>query len=141
MANNPKIRSAYDGTRVQVSAKNFDPSQTIQDQKDSCDINLILQKYNRTGVIEHVKEIDGQFGDYTGMDYQDMMNQVARADQVFMTLPSAERAKFNHSTAEWLDHIQNPDNIEDMRDGSIDNAPSLDGQPDIKEPETPVEGG
>lgn len=132
MANSPKIRSAYDGTRVQVSVAKYDASQTVQDQKDSCDINLILKKYNKTGVIEHANAVEGRYGDFTGMDYQTMLNQVKSAESAFQTLPALERKKFNNDVSEWLDHIQNPDNIADMKDGKIDNEITLDGKPDLQ---------
>jgi phage internal scaffolding protein len=138
MATKQKIRSAYDGSRVPVTTDTGKSDLVQQHQKEQCDINAILKKYNKTGVIQHVKEHEGKFGDFTGMDYQQMMQQCRSAEEVFMSLPAQERKKFNNDVAEYLDHIQNPDNWEDMKDGSIDNKPSLDGEADLQS-DAPIE--
>ena len=120
------IRSAYDGTRVQVKSDNTEPSLTIQEQKDQTDINKILAKYAKTGVIEHVSKYEGQYGDVTGLDYLTMQNQIASVNSMFMDLPAKTRAKFDNDPAKFLDYAGQDYAIDDMSDGSIDNIDGIE---------------
>ena len=48
-----------------------DPSRTDQSHKDTCDINRILDKAKRTGVVSHINKHGQQYGDFTDFDYKD----------------------------------------------------------------------
>ena len=138
MANTIKIRSAYDGTRVQVKSDNNEPSLTVQEQKDQTDINKILAKYAKTGVIEHVGKYEGQYGDVSGLDYQTMQNQIAGVNSMFAELPAKERAKFDNDPAKFLDYVSQDNAVSDMSDGSIDNidnAPEVSSEAVVDAPE------
>lgn len=119
-----KIRSAYDGTRVQVKSDNLEPSLTIQEQKKQTDINHILAKYTKTGVIDHISKYDQTYGDVTGLDYLQMQKQITEVNNMFMDLPSSERKKFDNDPSKFLDYLSQENAIVDMQDGSIDNIDS-----------------
>ena len=38
-------------------------SRTRQEFKEECDINNIMRKYKQSGLVEHVKEYGGRYGD------------------------------------------------------------------------------
>lgn len=97
--------------------------------KDECDINTIMSKYAKTGLIEHVQRVQGSYGDFTSVqDYQLSLNQVIEAQEAFDHLPAKIRARFNNDPSHLMAFIQNADNY--------DEAVKL-GLVEPKEPKTP----
>lgn len=83
---------------------------TEQHHKDACDINNIIKKYDVSGVITHVSNIEAKFGDLTGMDFKTMSDQVANAQNMFNSLPAEIRNEFKNDPSQLLTFMENPDN-------------------------------
>lgn len=128
------IRSAYDGSRVQVAVKNTKKSLTIQEQAKLCDIHHILARYVKTGVLDHVSKYEATYGDVTGADYQTMQNQIAAVNSMFMALPAKERAKFDNNPAEFLDYVASEEGKQDIKDGKIDNPDAAEAASENVDP-------
>lgn len=98
----------------QVSICFSEPSMTQQHFKDECDINQIMAKYQKTGVLfDPLTQSHRQplFDDFSELgDFLDHQNAVIEAESRFMGLPSSLRARFNNSPAELLQWLQNPEN-------------------------------
>lgn len=93
----------------------FDPSEdrTQQHFKAECNINNILLKYQKTGIIE-VPDKDPIYGDFSNLpDYQDMQNAIIRANEAFMALPSNLRKRFDNNPAEFIKFVENAENREE----------------------------
>lgn len=78
-------------------------SLTQQHFKDELDINNIVAKYNKTGVISAVARTREIYGDFT--EYQDVVenfDKIARAEQMFEQLPATIRNEFNNSPQKLL---------------------------------------
>lgn len=75
----------------------------IQSHKDSCDINLILQRY-ANGDIDALNKRQGLFMDVTEFPktYAEMLNIVINGEKEFESLPIDVKAKFNHSFSEFV---------------------------------------
>lgn len=85
-------------------------SVAVQYAKDECDINKIMAKWQRDGVIEHVKEHGGSYGDFTvDFDYHEALNRVIEANDMFMALPSSVRAQFDNDPGNFLQAVSDPD--------------------------------
>lgn len=80
--------------------------QYIQSHKDSTDINLILQRFAK-GDVSVLSRRQGMYGDFTQVptNYADMLNKLNRAEEYFNSLPVEERAKFNHSFAQYISSL------------------------------------
>ena len=91
-------------------------SLTHQSMKDECDMNRIMLKWQKTGVIDHAKTFEGQYADFTHVtgDYQEHMNAVIQANEMFGTLPSTVRKRFNNDPGEFLEFVGDPSNAEEM---------------------------
>lgn len=84
---------------------------------DECDISSIMARFDKTGLIEHVNKFQGDYGDFTdAQTYQDSLNQVIEAEEMFMSLPAQVRAKFENDPGQFLDFVANPDNLSEMVD-------------------------
>ena len=90
---------------------------TMQEFKDECDINTIMHKYTRDGLVDHVREHEGKYGDFTAVvDYHTAMNITVEAREMFMTLPADLRSEFDNDPGKFLDFANDPENEEKMRE-------------------------
>lgn len=123
-----EIRKPYD--KVPRVAVVFDPDEGVTQQsfKDECDVNNILKKFERTGMLEHAARFSGEYGDFiTADDYHGYMNKVVEAQQMFEQLPAAWRKRFGNDPASFLEFMDNPENEAEMRElGMLPAEPAAD---------------
>lgn len=86
---------------------------TEQHFKDTCDVNKIIRKYDKTGLINHVNEVEAKYGDMTGLDYKAAMDLVVKIGQEFEQFPSHIRNRFRNSPEKYLEFMENPENREE----------------------------
>lgn len=90
---------------------------TKQQFKDECDINVIMKRYQNTGVLENVRDArNARFADVTSYDFQNAMDILADARTAFEELPASIRDRFNNDPAELLDFVHDKDNQEEAAD-------------------------
>ena len=68
---------------------------TKQEFKDTCDVNKIIDKYRKRGVVDHFAKHSLRYGDFTGPDFQESQNLVADAWTIFEELPGHIRQQFD----------------------------------------------
>lgn len=92
-------------------------SLTKQSFKDECDINNVMKRFERTGVLEHVNKYQPQWGDYTNTpsSYQEALHQVAAANEMFLSLPARLRAKFDNDPGAYIAFVEDPANADELR--------------------------
>lgn len=91
--------------------ENGDPIyKTEQAHKDQCDINKIIRKYDRDGIITHIQKFEGQFGDMTGLDFRLAYEKIFNAKDLFNKLPSKIRKRFMNNPEELLKFMEDPNN-------------------------------
>lgn len=110
-------RSAYnydmDLASDKAGLKCDDPSLTQQQFKEDSDINTIVDRFMKSGVLPTPVNMP-QYVDYEGIfDFQSAMNVVRQADESFMRLDAKIRARFNNSPQEFLEFFGNPDNVDE----------------------------
>jgi len=90
---------------------NTDPSMAIQSEKDSCDINLIVQKYKRTGLMSNLRTDEPRYGDFSNaVDYHDAIFRAQQAEDSFMLLPAHVRARFSNDPGKLIDFLADENN-------------------------------
>lgn len=100
-----------------VSKEFMKPTLTKQSFRDECDVNNVLRKYAKTGVMEHLNRYQGDYGDYSGVvDYQSCVQQVQRANDMFQSLPSKVRSKFANDPGKFLEFALDESNRDAMRE-------------------------
>jgi phage internal scaffolding protein len=108
-----QIRTSYTKKpRVGISFPG--PDRTKQSFKDECDVNRIMARYLATGQLPNMAEIEPQYLDVTGLDYQEHQNFIAGANSLFHELPSKIRARFSNSPGEFLDFCSQEKNRPEM---------------------------
>jgi phage internal scaffolding protein len=127
------FKTPYSGSRYRVSLE-CGPGLAQQHFKDECDVNRILSKYQKTGLIDHVNHFQGDYADLSAVpDFQESLNAVLDAQAAFDTLPSTIRKQFDNDPAAFLDFVHNPDNRDEMVKMGLAKAPAP-----IDEPVAPV---
>lgn len=111
------LRTPYNYDTNQVSdetgLKCEDPSLTQQQFKEEADINTIVDRFMKSGVMPTPVNMP-QYVDYEGVfDFQSAMNVVRQADENFMRLDAKVRARFNNSPQEFLEFFADPANAEE----------------------------
>lgn len=131
-----KFKTPYDGQRYRVSISFLDENgeqaqgRTHQEFKDECDVNLIIPKYDRTGLLTHLNEAVAQYGDYSEVnEFQESMNLVITATENFMQIPSNIRQMFNNDPGQFFEFATDPKNNEKMIELGLAERP-------INEPKT-----
>lgn len=121
------IRNKF-SPRVAVIAMSADDGRTQQHFGDKVDINKILAKYRKTGVIEHVQRAQERYGDFTELtEFAIHADKVAKANQAFEMLPAELRNKFNNSVPGFFEFIGNPANKDECIKWGLFNKPAESG--------------
>lgn len=125
--------------RVSIDFKDS-PSMTKQEFKRECDINNIMARYLKTGIIDHVNKFQGDYADLgTPCDFQTAQNILIEAEDAFASLPSKIRKRFDNNPGEFLAFVQDPGNEQEMRElGLLKPEPP---KPPEKAPEPPKAKG
>lgn len=135
-----EIRSRY-SKRHPVQLNTGSESYVQQQFKDDCDIHVIVNKF-RQGLPVHVMEQPPLFGDFSDVkDFQEAQNLIASTSQFFESLPSDLRARFGNNPAQFLEFVNNPDNIEEAISlGILQKAPeSIEVSPVEQKPSVDVQ--
>lgn len=111
------LRSAFNYDTNQASdeagLRCEDPSLTQQQFKEEADINTIVDRFMKSGVLPS-PSVMPQYVDFEGVfDYQTAMNVIRAADENFMRLDAKIRARFNNSPQQFLEFFANPENTEE----------------------------
>ena len=110
----------------------------------------ILHKYEKTGILEHTASHGGTYLDYPDQaDFHAAMNTIAKAEEMFLTVPAEIRKKFGNDPAEFCDFMQNPENRDKIEKMGFDASyfgpkpeqeiPPVGGA--AEEPAATLEGG
>lgn len=131
------------GQRKAVKQHVGEASLTQQHLAEETDINYILAKYQKTGVITHVAKFAGQYGDFSGVpDYKTGLEMVMAADDMFMSLPSSIRDRFGNDPAQFIAFATDEKNHDEMIKMGLAPRPAEPPKPQlvqVVEPdETPV---
>ncbi len=109
-----KFKTAYGPKEPVRTSMEGQQTRTHQSGKDECDINKIMAKYVRTGVLDHQKEYGENYGFATSLDLLEAMTIVTKANEMFDDLPAEVRIKFNQDAGEFLDFTQDPENSAEL---------------------------
>lgn len=139
-----KARDEYFSDFVQLDELELDTSDCFVQQHEAadCDINNIMARYERDGVLSHVQQYEGQYGDFTDVvSYQQALNIVMDAEECFMSLPANIRKKFDNDAGAFLDFAANPENRDELaKMGLIPPSASV-SVPEANEPSGEAEAG
>nr|DAI39153.1 MAG TPA: Scaffold protein [Microviridae sp.] len=117
--------------------KNDEPSMTQQQFKDEADINNIMARYQKTGVlVDPLTQTTRKpmFDDFSELgDFREHQQAVIEAQDMFMQLPSQLRARFANDPAELLQWLSDPANKDEaMELGLMTKPPEMTPEMPLK---------
>lgn len=98
----------------------FEPSLTRQEFAEECDINSIMEKYEKGGAISHVNRHEPVYLDttlYPGL--QASMDLFRQAATEFNALPAKVRREFDNDPQKFVDFASDPENLPRMREWGL----------------------
>lgn len=103
-----------------------DDGRTKQSHKAECDINTIVAFYMRTGVFNHGTSKQPQWGDFgDGTTFHEAQQAVVEAKEAFSSLPSAVRDRFKNDPGQFLDFVNDPENLDEAIElGLVEKPPA-----------------
>lgn len=106
------VRSAY-SKKTPITISKWGEGRTKQSHKDETDINAIMKRFEKTGMVDFITTHEPKYGEITALDFRESMQNVAQANEMFADLPAKVRDRFENDPAELLEFLDNPANREE----------------------------
>jgi len=91
------------------------PSRTKQSFRAESDINNIMRRFEKTGILPDLIKSDPKYGDFsTAPSYQESLHLVMKAHAQFESLSSKIRDRFNNDPERFLNFASDPSNTDEM---------------------------
>ncbi len=115
----PGLHSAFHKhERVQVRFPL--PSLAKQSFKDECDINTIMARFEKTGLLDHTSKYRGRYEDVsTAVELHEALETCKNADDAFSTLPASIRKRFKNDPEEFLGWVLDPENATEVAEAGL----------------------
>ena len=127
-SNGEPVRNVYVEKEQSYGQDFSEGGRTRQEFADECDINVLLARYEKTGVLNHYASVEPVYMDLSEVpDLQESLLVMREAERAFMTLPAIVRREFDNDAVKFLQYAQNPENIEQIREWKL--APPLPQDP------------
>lgn len=106
-----------------------EPTRAQQHHKDECDINVILERFGKTGQMP-VNTISGTYGDFSGVhDYHTALNAIIASEHEFAALPAKIRLRFANDPANLIQFLENPENKSEAQELGLISSTSSYSEP------------
>lgn len=110
-----KFRSRYSPSSRSGQIACPPETRTKRSEAAACDINNIMKKYERTGVLPDLIKKNPQYGDFADVPtYQESLHLVQFSQEQFSGLSAKVRRRFHNDPVEFLAFTQNAANAEEM---------------------------
>lgn len=104
---------------LQFATDNTLPSLTQQSDAADADINVIVERFTKTGMLPQI-QLEKLYGDFTEIgDYKDAMDRMNAAGDEFATIPAEIRKRFGNDPQQFIDFAMNEKNIDQLREWNI----------------------
>lgn len=123
----PGVRKPWE--RVRVTTPVGELSRTKQSFREEADINAIMRRYLRTGILESQARGTPRYGDFTSAeDFHACMTRVRNAEELFLRLPAEVRDYVDNDPKELLELVFDPARVDEARAlGLIPEVPNAEG--------------
>lgn len=103
---------------------------TKQEFKDECDINVLMKRYQKTGLFPQYPGQTPRYVSNIGMpDFQQAMEIVKRAEEEFAGLNSELRKRFDNDPAKFLAFVNDEANGDELIKLGLREAPKPEPGP------------
>lgn len=93
---------------------------TKQEFAEECDLNVLMRRYEKTGVLPTGKANPPRYVDAFDLpSFQESMQIVADAERAFMSLPSRVRGEFDNDPEKFVEFASNEANVDKLREWGL----------------------
>ncbi len=85
---------------------------TKQSQRHECDINKLLERYQRDASLGHLEKYGGQYGNYADYDFENHVTKIAEMNTIFEQLPAEVKKDFGQKPDKFFEFVTDPANAE-----------------------------
>lgn len=97
-----------------------DDGVTRQEFAEECDINILMARYQKSGLLPQDPSARPIYGDFVDLPtYQDAQNIILAAGEAFASLPAVVRREFENDPAQFVAFAEDPANLERMREWGL----------------------
>lgn len=90
------------------------PSRTQQHMKNECDVNSILEKYRKTGMINHIQQRQPKYADFSSyQDFKSNLDMVKETFAQFEQLPAHLRKRFQNNPEQLIEFLHDDSNYDE----------------------------
>lgn len=101
-----------------------------QEFKEECDINVLMKRYQKTGLFPQFPGQQPRYISNIGMpDYQESLHIVMAAQEEFAALNSELRKRFDNDPAKFLEFCNDPSNGDELIKLGLREAPAPEPGP------------
>lgn len=133
------IRTVYGDYPICKQPVGDEPSLTQQQFAAEADINNIIARYERTGIlVDPLIDRRGQpmYGDFSNIDsYFEAQVKVARAKELFEALPAKIRDRFGHDPGKLIEFVEDGKNRDEAIELGLIERPEVNEKVKIETPE------
>lgn len=117
---------------------------TRQEFADECDINVLMARYEKTGVITHYSRKEPAYFDASEVpDLATALHMAEEAERAFMQLPASARREFDNDAVKFVEYAQDPANLPRMREWGLappEAVPDAPMRVEVVNPASPAPG-
>ncbi len=107
--------SAYFGKHGKSEVRKYKlHGRTKQSQRDECDINKLLERYQRDASLGHLEKYGGEYGNYADYDFENHVTKIAEMNTIFEQLPAEVKKDFGQNTGRFFEYVTDPENREKL---------------------------
>lgn len=109
---------------------------TREEFAEDCDINVIMARYEKTGVISHNSPREPRYVDFTEIpdNLQEALTMLDDAKASFMELPASVRREFDNDPMQFVEYASDPSNLDQMREWGLAPPRAASVSPPVGEP-------
>lgn len=94
----------------------WEPSLTSQEHAEDADINVLMSRYIKTGVLPQFADRQPFYTDATELpSFMEMQNALISAEEAFMSLPAKVRDRFNNDPAKFVEFATDKENEQELK--------------------------
>lgn len=89
-------------------------TRTKQSFADQVNINKIIERHRKTGMVSHLNAAEPFYGDVSELrSYEESLMVVQKATDLFMGMSSSVRARFDNDPQKMIEFLEDPKNHEE----------------------------
>jgi len=112
---------------------------TVQADREDADINKIVERFQKSGVLPPSLKGEPFYGDVSGFgNLAESLIKIQEADELFMSFPANVRERFDNDKVKFIEFLEDPKNKKEAIDLGLIQVPTPVDVPPAPAPAAPA---